>query len=305
MIHVVESGETLFAIGRLYGIPAEEIASYNGLTAPDLLVPGQTLVIPGGGADESIGTLASYGYAYPFTGEPVLEAALPHLSGMASFAYGFTTAGDLVKADDAATVGTALEFGAAPIMTLSTLGADGAFSNELGSLLLSSESMQDILLGQTLAEMREKGFRILDLDFEYVYRRDAERYAGFVARARDLLSPEGYKVICDLAPKTSDGQPGLLYEGHDYAALGEAADLVLLMTYEWGYTYGPPMAVAPINNVRRVVEYGLTRIPAEKIMMGVPNYGYDWPLPFVSGNTKARASSRRPMVRESATTMPT
>ncbi len=53
------------------------------------------------------------------------------------------------------------------------------------------------------------------------------------------------------------------------------------------YTYGPPMAVAPINMVRRVAEYALTEIPAEKISLGIPNYGYDWPLPYEQGVTKA------------------
>lgn len=55
----------------------------------------------------------------------------------------------------------------------------------------------------------------------------------------------------------------------------------------WGYTYGPPMAVAPINQVRRVVDYALTEIPAGKINLGIPNYGYDWPLPFERGVTAA------------------
>ena len=64
--------------------------------------------------------------------------------------------------------------------------------------------------------------------------------------------------------------------------LGNAADYSLLMAYEWGYTYGPPMAVAPINNVRQVIEYGLTQIPPEKILMGIPNYGYDY-IAFCSG----------------------
>jgi len=36
------------------------------------------------------------------------------------------------------------------------------------------------------------------------------------------------------------------------------------MTYEWGYTYGPPMAVAPLPSVRRVVEFALTEMPPEK-----------------------------------------
>ena len=47
------------------------------------------------------------------------------------------------------------------------------------------------------------------------------------------------------------------------------------------------MAVAPLNQVRRVVEYALSRIPTEKILMGIPNYGYDWPLPYEKGITKA------------------
>ena len=52
------------------------------------------------------------------------------------------------------------------------------------------------------------------------------------------------------------------------------------------------MAVAPLPNVRRVVEYALTEIPAEKLWLGIPNYGYDWRLPFVQG-TKATSISTR------------
>lgn len=47
------------------------------------------------------------------------------------------------------------------------------------------------------------------------------------------------------------------------------------------------MAVAPVNKVREVVEYALTRIPAEKISLGIPNYGYNWALPFQRGVTRA------------------
>jgi len=54
-----------------------------------------------------------------------------------------------------------------------------------------------------------------------------------------------------------------------------------------GYTYGPPMAVAPLPNVRRVLEYALTEIPADKIFLGIPNYGYNWKLPYVEGESKA------------------
>ena len=137
----------------------------------------------------------------------------------------------------------------------------------------------------------QKGYRGLDVDFEYVYAEDAGAYAAFLGRLTERLNPLGYPVIAALAPKIAADQPGTLYEGHDFAAIGAAVNQVLLMTYEWGYTYGPPMAVAPLPNVRQVVEYALTEIPASKIWLGVPLYGYDWPLPFVQGRTKAQSIS--------------
>ncbi|MBQ8248342.1 MAG: hypothetical protein IJY93_00465 [Clostridia bacterium] len=104
----------------------------------------------------------------------------------------------------------------------------------------------------------------------------------------DALHAVGIELTVSLAPKTSDDQAGLLYEAIDYATLGAIADRVLLMTYEWGYTYSEPRAVAPINNVAAVVDYALTVIPREKIDLGIPNYGYDWQLPWVEG-TPARS----------------
>ena len=53
------------------------------------------------------------------------------------------------------------------------------------------------------------------------------------------------------------------------------------------------MAVAPIANVRAVLDYAVTEIPREKIFLGIPNYGYDWPLPFVQGTTRAQSISNQ------------
>ena len=61
------------------------------------------------------------------------------------------------------------------------------------------------------------------------------------------------------------------------------------MSYEWGYTYGPPMAVAPLNKVREVLTYATSQIDNRKIYMGIPNYGYDWKLPYEKGISKARS----------------
>lgn len=51
------------------------------------------------------------------------------------------------------------------------------------------------------------------------------------------------------------------------------------------------MAVAPINNVREVVDFAVTQIPPEKITIGIPNYGYDWTLPYVKGSKATSLSN--------------
>ena len=63
------------------------------------------------------------------------------------------------------------------------------------------------------------------------------------------------------------------------------------MTYEWGYASSAPMAVAPINKVEQVVRFAVSQVPPDMLLMGIPLYGYDWPLPFVQGRTKAQSIS--------------
>ena len=170
-----------------------------------------------------------------------------------------------------------------PILTLTPLDASGQFNNNLITSVINNASYKQNLISQLLSTIQAKNFSGVDVDFEYIKAEDRDAFTAFVNDLAETLRSYGYTTSVALAPKTSANQPGLLYEGKDYAALGAAADSVLLMTYEWGYKYGPNMAVAPLNMVRRVVEYAVTEIPPEKIHLGIPNYGYDLPLPFERG----------------------
>ena len=177
-------------------------------------------------------------------------------------------------------------------MHLSTLTESGQFDTHRAELVLTDMAVQDQLVAEVIQTVLRRGYAGVDVDFEFLPGQLAAAYAAFLDRLRRRLQPQGRFLWAALAPKTSAGQRGLLYEGHDYAAVAAAADGVLLMTYEWGYTYGPPMAVAPLPNVRRVVEYALTEMPAEKIYLGMPNYGYDWPLPFRQGGKATSISNQ-------------
>ena len=298
-IYVVNPGDTVDSIAAENGVPVDTILYNNQLEYPYELAVGQALLLSEGEREQGGKTVEVNGYAYPFIQRDVLDQTLPYLSDLSVFSYGFTTEGDLIfpTLDDTFMIEAALAMGVSPVLTLTPIGPDGRFSNYLITSMVNNPDAWENLIGQLVETVQEKGFRGVDIDFEYILAEDAEAFAEFVGNVRLAINEIGYPVSVALAPKTSDDQPGLLYAGKNYALLGEAADKVLLMTYEWGYTYGPPMAVAPINKVREVVEYALTRIPAYKVNLGIPNYGYDWPLPFEQGVTAAKTIGNIEAVR--------
>ncbi len=290
LTYTVERGDTLYSIAQRFGISIYELLRNNpGISTSYALYEGNELVIRYEG--NRLKDMIINGYAYPFIDDVTLRGSLPYLSFVTVFTYGINDDGTLISIDDRNIIEAVRLYGSRPIMLISTLTAEGVFSNELAHAILNDEARTNTLIDSIVQNIVDKNYGGLDIDFEFVYAEDREKYASFIRRLTERLNPLGYPVIVALAPKYSDDQQGLIYEGHDYGLLGNAANFALLMTYEWGYTYGPPLPVAPLNEVRKVLDYGVTRIPRDKIFMGIPNYGYDWALPYVRNETRADSIS--------------
>ena len=285
--YIVRRGDTLGNIAAQNGTTVMRLWQNNPqLGGTDRIQPGQMLVLSYGGR---LGTFAVNGYAYPGIDLRVLRRTLPYLTYLSVFSVGFDDAGRILPFSAELLVRMARQYQAKPLLVLTTLGEDGRFNNALSSLILNNTDIQEALIDELIRTVQEKEYYGVDVDFEFVLPEERELYVQFLMRMTGRMNGEGIPVMVALAPKTSADQPGLLYEAHDYAGIGAAVNAVLLMTYEWGYTYGPPMAVAPLRNVREVIAFGVRQIPSEKIFMGIPNYGYDWTLPFVAGESRARS----------------
>lgn len=239
-IYVVEQGDTIDMIAEEFQVPASEIAFVNQISYPYPLVIGQALLIPGQDIlPQDKMQVTVNGYAYPYINSKVLQTTLPYLTTLSVFSYGFNMDGDLLppSQDDTRMIDAALQYGTEPVLTLTPLGPDGMFNNNLVSALVRSDSAQENLIGDLFEVLGVKNFRGVDVDFEYIKAEDRDLFTSFVARLTREMNTNGYKVSVALAPKTSSDQKGLLYEGKDYGGLGAAANSCLLMTYEWGYKY--------------------------------------------------------------------
>lgn len=287
-VYTVIAGDTLMKIAEKYSMTTNELYQNNPwLITQRFLTPGEKIAI----SFEGEGNTEIYinGYAYQYIDPPLFEKELPFLTDATLFGYGFTEDGELLPIPDSPLIRLSYSYNARPVLLLSSITEDGMFNGQRASILFNSPMLQNTVIEKLINVMELKGYLGIDIDFEFIDPQDSDSWISFLENITSRMHEKGFTVNVDLAPKTSATQSGLLYEAHNYERIGEIADTVLIMTYEWGYTFGPPMAVAPLPNVRKVVTYAVSVIDPKKILLGIPNYGYDWPLPFEKGVTRAKS----------------
>ncbi|MFG6494503.1 LysM peptidoglycan-binding domain-containing protein [Fictibacillus sp. UD] len=285
-IHVVKQGESLYMIANRYGTSVADLQKENRIANPNLVYVGTRLSIP---YIRPVKEVNSYVTNMGEANQTEVRNVGSYLTYITPFSYSVTRTGGLTSLQDEGIISAARVNRVAPLMGVSNIEGD-MFNSDLIKTILDSDSLQETVLNNILNTMRAKGYRGVNFDFEYVYPENKEDYNNFLRRAVAKYKPLGYSVSSALAPKYKEDQPGLLYEAHDYKAHGEIVDFVVVMTYEWGWSGGRAMAIAPLDEVKKVLDYTVTVIPREKIMMGVPTYGRDWTLPFVQG-TQAKTLS--------------
>ncbi|MBH5318996.1 LysM peptidoglycan-binding domain-containing protein [Paenibacillus sp. GSMTC-2017] len=296
-IHKVLVGESLWKIGQHYGVSLQEIVKVNKIHNPAVIIPGQLLSIPI--AAKPIIEVNTYTEKFGEYGVRLINDIGDYLTHLSPFSYRIQPNGSLSPIDDAAIIQAGYEKRATPMMVISNYEG-GNFSPEIAHAVVADPAVQLIVIGNILTIMRQQRYVVLHVDFEYVPPADKELFNTFLQRLVDTLHPFGYLVSTALAPKLTAEQAGTLYEAHDYEIQGNIVDFVILMTYEWGWSGGPPRAVAPLNEVVKVLNYALTVIPPEKIIMGMPLYGYDWTLPYVQGGKWAPSVSSFEAVNRAA-----
>ncbi|MCM3694726.1 glycoside hydrolase family 18 protein [Neobacillus niacini] len=292
--YYVQPGDSLWSIGQKTGVPYQQIASVNRISLNQQLYVGFRLYIPQ--ASKRRAEFNAYVEPRGTSVAPILESsareAAPYLTYLAPFSFQALRDGSL-KEPLLNNFPAIARANRNVLMMVINNQENDQFSDELGRILLNDIPIQDRFLNNIVATANKYGFRDIHFDFEFLRPADREAYNAFLRKAKARFQREGWLMSTALAPKTSATQKGKWYEGHDYRAHGQIADFVVIMTYEWGYSGGPAMAVSPIDQVRRVLEYAITEMPPNKIMMGQNLYGYDWTLPFVQGSVAKAVSPQQ------------
>lgn len=289
--HWIQQGQSLYIISRMYGMDYKELARVNRISVSSILQVGQRLYIP----PQPKPTIDVLLYVAPRT--PVAQTMINEVRNrvdsityLAMFSYRANRDGSLDAPPIDNIPNITSSAGVINTLVVSTL-EEYQFSPDLAHALFTNESAQNQLFGNIIQIANKVGYKEIHFDFELLRANDRELYNNFLQRARDRFKVAGLMLSTAIGPKTRDVTIGI-YGSHDYTAHGNFLNFTALMTYGWGYVYSNPQAVSPIGPVRNVVQYAVSVIPRNKILLGQNLYGYDWTAPYPpQGGPPARAVS--------------
>ena len=272
--YTVATGDTMYSIARRFNINLRDLINSNPQIAnPNVINVGDIINLP-----DVRPTIEVNGYALPSISNTTLEASLQNLTYLSPFSYQATSTGELVPLQDERLLTAVSSSQALSNMVVTNITQDG-FDSDLASTILNNQNVRNTLINNIISVVTAKNYNGVNIDFEYIYAQDRNNYTNFLRELKSELNKINIPLSVAVAPKDRE-LTGTLYAGHDYKAIGEIADRVIIMTYEWGYIYGEPQAISPKNLVEKVIAYATTLIPSQKILMGMPNYAYDWTLPY-------------------------
>ncbi|MCZ8515191.1 glycosyl hydrolase family 18 protein [Paenibacillus filicis] len=270
--YIVQPGDSLYAISQISFIPIPSLRSANRLQS-DVLTVGMRLVLPSRIKYPSEGL----SYLLPATPEQTEETARnfsTYNTYYGIFEYHITEGGNLSTLDnDESAIRASRKYHVAPLATITNLTPAG-FSPELTRQVLNSPTLRNELINNIYTLVKDKNFAGVNIDFERVSEDERDLYTGFLKQLSERLKPEDYYISVALPVKRTENE----YRGYDYGGIGSVVDFVFIMAYDFHEAHSDPGPVAPIDEIRKTLDYAIQKMSSHKIIVGVPRYGYDWTI---------------------------
>lgn len=289
IIHTIQPNETLEYISQKYNTSINKLYRNNpSLSARPFLIPGDDLIISY--TNNPTSSILVNGFVYPNISRELLTTTLPYLTYISPFTYSFSADGDLKPLRDDFILRRSMEYNVLPLMTLSPIDDDGKFVSELTEKLLNNNNAQEKLISQILTTIQNKKYSGIILNFEQIPIQSRNLYISLIQNMQKLLNENGYTLYIALDPNN------MVDANQYYTALGEFSNGIIIMTYGIEITQTSSITISSIQKIEDIIKYITSLIPANKVILGIPNHGYGWrtmqsnnnmPQPRIIGNQEA------------------
>lgn len=253
------------------------------------LVAGLTVGVLGGGGPAPTLAVASVPYWNMQHGADVVVNQRQAVNEVSPWIYGFDKSGHIVPqfhTEQAPLVSKDIsKMRAEGVRIVPSLAnvTDFQFSYQPVAGILHSPTLMTQQINAIVELVQANNYAGIDIDFEQLHAGDRQDFTTFCERLAQALHAHGKLLSVALFAKTSNAGTSPTNVAQDYHAIGQVADQVRLMGYDYHWATSPPGPVAPVGWLRDVLSYAKTQIPPDKIVLGVPLYGYDWAGGFGTG----------------------
>lgn len=267
----IKAGDQLWKLAQQFNTNVSALLAANSGVDPNRLFIGQIINIPSP-IKLAITTL---GFIIPSGSKVVtiLDSLADQLTFLAVVAYSFTEEGFAFnEINDAAIVAKSIELNIKPLLMIRNF-TKGDFSAELAGRVLENPTYRRNLVLSIVNLTTQRGFSGVSIDLEFI---PPARRLDFISFLTELKNGLGELILhVNVHAKIADIPTNRIIGAYDYAAIGNVADLVAVMTIDYGYPGGPPDPIAPITWLEQVIRYSITQITPRKLQIALPLYGYD------------------------------
>lgn len=163
------------------------------------------------------------------------------------------------------------------IYVMPTVTNDDSGFNSVGVSTLLSDSNKQTMLIDELAEIAlSNGYKGWDIDWEEIAASDKDKFSAFISDLGDKLHNNFLSLSVAVHAKEGNATDWTGTQGQDWEALVGSVDFLRIMAYDFHHEESSPGPVTPLDKLTSVLRYATKIIPKEKLVVGLPTYGYDW-----------------------------
>lgn len=278
-MYTIQAGDTFYKIAISFQVSLSSLLAANPGVNPNQLQIGQQIRIPslGPGPEPGLTRVVS-GWLPYWVQSLAFQSVQNHpeiYHTISPFWYVMTSSGDVenlpnAEDDNILSYATARGIRVIPLIT-------NSFDSELISTVLNNPVLRQNHVQNIVSKLVQMNYPGIDINYENLFVRDRELFVVFVQELKAALSAVSKELIVSVHAKTDPMGAWSGAEAHDYIGIGQAADVVRVMGYDFHWQASAPGSIAPADWVDEVLAYAVSTIPRNKLELGVPTYGYDWP----------------------------
>lgn len=209
-------------------------------------------------------------YEGDFRALETLRQQSSHIDVYADFAYQLQPDGQFIGQVNQQVLQESIDQGIAPLILFHNFNGKIFDPLPLRTVLSSTSSQRDCI--RHMINLLPPNIAGVHVDFEGVEASFRIPFLAFLESLKATLHSRGLLLTIAIPAKRTEWEA----PGYDFAGIGRLCDSITIMTYDEHFSGGSPGPVASLPWMTQALDYAIRYIPNEKILLGIPAYGYDW-----------------------------